>query len=95
MWKQDFLKIEDEETVNQLAEQLVSFLVELHSTPIESVSGLGQKRVKSPQEEMGELFNNIQAKLYSFMREDAQDKVTHRFESFLNNDLQDTPTLIW
>ena len=94
LWKQDFLKIENEETVSQLATQLVSFLVELHAKPIESISGLGQKQVKTPQEEMGELFKNIQTKLFSFMRKDAQDQVTHRFESFLNDDLQVIPTLI-
>ncbi|MCZ8538310.1 aminoglycoside phosphotransferase family protein [Paenisporosarcina quisquiliarum] len=94
LWKQDFLKIENEETVSQLAAQLVSFLVELHATPLESISGLGQKQVKTPQEEIGELFKNIQTKLYPFMRKDAQDQVSHRFESFLNDDLQVIPTLI-
>ncbi|MGE6486894.1 phosphotransferase family protein [Paenisporosarcina sp. NPDC076898] len=94
LWKQDFLKIEEEETVRQLATQLVSFLLELHATPLDSISGLGKKQMKTPQEEMGELYKNIQTKLYSFMRKDAQDQVTHRFESFLNDDLQVTPTLI-
>lgn len=94
LWKNDFLKIEDEETLNQLATQLVSFLVDLHATPLESISGLDQKQVKTPQQEMGELFKHIQTKLYPFMRRDAQDQVTHLFESFLHADLQDTPTCI-
>lgn len=93
LWKEDFLQIENEEILSQLATQLVSFLLELHTTPVE-LSELSLKQVKTAQEEMGELFKNIQSKLFSFMRKDAQDQITHQFKAFLNDDLQVTPTLI-
>ncbi|WP_307311616.1 phosphotransferase family protein [Neobacillus driksii] len=78
-WKSSFDSIKDEEVLKRLASQLVNFLTEIHSfdknkLPLEETN---------PREQMLDLYQRIQNKLFPFMREEAQRQISHSFETFL------------
>jgi aminoglycoside 2''-phosphotransferase len=79
LWKTSFASIKDEEVLNRLASQLVNFLIEIHST---SKKTLPLKET-NPREQMINLYQRIQIKLYTFMREEAQRQISDSFETFL------------
>lgn len=83
--KQD-VELMQEDDVHQLATQLVSFLKELHATPIKELEPKLHLEKKNGYEEMLNLYKNIQQKLYPHMRQDAKEQVTSMFEDFLGDD---------
>ncbi|NDI33266.1 phosphotransferase family protein [Chengkuizengella sediminis] len=86
-WREEFEKIKDKDLVKKLALQLVTFLIELHSIPIEQIERvLNKKKKNDVTSDVKVLFNKIENKLYSFMSKDAKEKVSHMFESILNNE---------
>ncbi|GLC89031.1 phosphotransferase family protein [Lysinibacillus piscis] len=84
LWKEDLLSIERGEVVKGLAEQLVSFLVELHAISGKKVGQDLKLKVRNPYEEMQHLYDKIQTKLFSYIRKDAQTEIVNAFETFLN-----------
>lgn len=80
LWKTSFTSIKNEEVLNRLASQLVRFLIEIHSISKDKF----QLEKNNPREQMVELYQSIQNKLYPFMREGAQQQVSQSFETFLN-----------
>jgi aminoglycoside 2''-phosphotransferase len=81
LWKTSFASIRNEEILNRLATQLVTFLIEIHSIskktlPLEETN---------PREEMLNLYQRIQNKLYPFMREESQQQISYSFETFLSS----------
>jgi aminoglycoside 2''-phosphotransferase len=81
LWKGSFASINNEEVVNRLASQLVTFLIEIHSIskktlPLEETN---------PHDEMVNLFQRIQNKLYPFMREESQRQISYSFETILSS----------
>jgi aminoglycoside 2''-phosphotransferase len=86
LWEKDFKKIEDEGLLKRLASQLVTFLIELHSTPTEQLVEVLQQERKDGHKVVAELYKKIDNKLYPFMRKNAQEEVSHMFEAFLKNE---------
>ncbi len=81
LWKASFGSINNQEVLKRLASQLVNFLIEIHSIsknklPLEETD---------PREQMVNLYQRIQNKLYPFMREEAQQQVSQSFEIFLHS----------
>lgn len=79
LWKASFSSISNKEILKRLASQLVNFLIEIHSF---SKNKLGLE-VTDPREQMINLYQRIQNKLYPFMREEARRQISSSFETFL------------
>lgn len=86
LWKEELTKVKDVNVLKGLASQLANFLIELHSTPTKQIIGVLQQERKDARKVVASLFIKIKNKLYPYMRKDAQDKVSHMFETFLNNE---------
>lgn len=80
LWRDSFYRITKEEDRDRIAEQLVTFLKELHAT------STGDPSSENIHREVEDLYVRIQKKLSSYMREDAKEKVSNLFESFLRNE---------
>lgn len=83
LWKASFATIDNEEVLKKLASQLVSFLIEIHlisknMLPLEETN---------PREQMINLYQKIQDKLYPFMSVIAQRQISHSFETFLHSEI--------
>jgi aminoglycoside 2''-phosphotransferase len=81
LWKETFVSIKNEEIKKRLASQLVDFLIKIHSIsknklPLEE---------DNPREQMVNLYQMIQNKLYPFMSIEAQRQISHSFETFLHS----------
>jgi aminoglycoside 2''-phosphotransferase len=81
LWKEKFVSIKNEEIKKRLASQLVDFLIKIHSIsknklPLEE---------DNPREQMVNLYQMIQNKLYPFMSVEAQRQISHSFETFLHS----------
>lgn len=81
LWKASFDRIEDGKVLKRLASQLVSFLNEIHSLDTNKL----RLEETNPREQMVNLYQRIQNKLYPFIREEAQQQISHSFETFLNS----------
>ncbi|MCG7406660.1 aminoglycoside phosphotransferase family protein [Paenibacillus sp. ACRRX] len=86
LWKESLTGVKSVELVKGLAKQLVSFLVELHSISEEKASRDLKLEVCNPREEMGNLYDKIQNKLFPFIRKNAQKEISHSFETFLKGE---------
>lgn len=84
LWKESLMGIQNVELVEELATQLVSFLIELHSISGEKASRDLKLKIRNPREEMDNLYEKIQNKLFSYIRKDAQKEIAHAFETFLS-----------
>jgi aminoglycoside 2''-phosphotransferase len=82
LWKASFENIKNEEVLKKLASQLVRFLIEIHSIPKNKLT----LEETNPREEMVNLYQRIQNKLYPFMRIEAQRQIAYSFETFLNSE---------
>jgi aminoglycoside 2''-phosphotransferase len=82
LWKASFGSINNEEVLNRLASQLVNFLTEIHSID-KNILPLEQN---NPHEQLVNLYQSIQDKLYPFMREEAKRQISYSFETFLNSE---------
>jgi len=89
LWEESFTKIENDDLVQGLASQLVSFLVELHSISKDRVATFLHLQLEDndPRKEMLELFHKIQSKLFPFIRKEAQNEICSSFETFLNSEI--------
>ncbi|MCH7322107.1 aminoglycoside phosphotransferase family protein [Solibacillus sp. MA9] len=83
LWKESLTGVKSVELVKGLAKQLVSFLVELHSISGEKASRDLKLKVRDPREEMYNLYDKIQNKLFHFIRKDAQKEISQFFEKSL------------
>jgi len=83
LWHEKLATIEDDQTLQRLANQLGSFLKELHSMPIESLTE--NLFVKDRIDEWASMYHEIRLNLYRFMRPDAQAWVSNHFEMFFSN----------
>lgn len=86
LWKESLTGVKSVELVKGLAKQLVSFLVELHSISGEKASRDLNLKVRNPHDEMYNLYDNIQNKLFPFIGEDAQKEISQSFETFLKGE---------
>ncbi|MFP7299243.1 phosphotransferase family protein [Neobacillus niacini] len=82
LWKESFANIKSEKVLNRLASQLVTFLFEIHSISKKTLL----LEETNPREEMVNLYQRIQDKLYPLMREDAQRQTSYSFEAYLNSE---------
>ena len=85
LWKKSLLDINDDQ-VRGLASQLASFLSAIHAISGETASRELQLELRHPREEMFDLYERIQYKLFPFMKKESKTEVTESFESFLNGD---------
>lgn len=86
LWKESLTGIKDFEVVKGLAEQLVSFLIELHSNPAAKISRELKLEIRNPYQEMFNLFSKIQHKLFPYIRRDVQKEITQAFDTFLGEE---------
>jgi aminoglycoside 2''-phosphotransferase len=82
LWKSSFETIKDNEVLKRLASQLVSFLNEIHSFDKNKL----RLEETNPREQMVNLYQRIQNKLYPFIREEAQRQIAYSFEAFLTSE---------
>jgi aminoglycoside 2''-phosphotransferase len=82
LWKVSFGSIKNEEVLKKLASQLVNFLTEIHSISKNKL----RLEENDPREQMVNLYQRIQNKLYPFMREDARRQISCSFETYLYSD---------
>ncbi|MBT2641514.1 aminoglycoside phosphotransferase family protein [Bacillus sp. ISL-41] len=82
-WRNSLLGIKNEVQLKGLASQLTSFLSVLHSISGETASRELQLELLHPREEMIELFEKIQHKLFPFMKKESRTEVTESFEKFI------------
>ncbi|GAM12192.1 phosphotransferase family protein [Mesobacillus selenatarsenatis] len=86
LWRKSLLEIKSDEQLRGLASQLVSFLAALHSISGELASRELQLEASHPREEMSDLYEKIQHKLFPFMSKESQISVTESFEDFLSGE---------
>jgi aminoglycoside 2''-phosphotransferase len=79
LWKASFGTIKNEEVLKRLASQLVNFLTEIHSISKNKL----RLEETDPREQMVNLYQKIQNKLYPFMTIEAQRQISYSFETFL------------
>ncbi|MCZ0702436.1 aminoglycoside 2''-phosphotransferase [Natronobacillus azotifigens] len=84
LWKESLDGIKSGELVSVLASQLVSFLKELHSIRGDKASQDLNLKTSNSREEMYNLHNKIQSKLFPYIRKNAQEEISHSFETYLN-----------
>lgn len=84
LWRERFLAVDEERVVQNWADQLGSFLRELHATPI---SGKLTNLLQTPdgRTRWERFYERIREKVYPHMRPEAQRRVTAEFEAFLGN----------
>ncbi|QBD75102.1 aminoglycoside phosphotransferase family protein [Ktedonosporobacter rubrisoli] len=93
LWPETLKALKDEE-VQHLADQLATFLRQLHTIPVDALE------VKLPDfqgcEEWRDLYKRFRSKLFPFMRPDARCLVAEQFEDFLSDErnCHYTPTLV-
>lgn len=86
LWRKCLLEIKDDEKVRSLASQLVAFLTEIHSISGEKVRQELNLEIRHPREEMYELYEKFQQKLFPFMNNVAREKVSESFMFFLKGE---------
>ena len=84
-WSSAMEKIDDEDHIQEIATQLVQFLTELHSQPINNLN-IKKQSVEDIRESIEELYDNFKEKLFPYMNEESQAEVAQNFESFLSKD---------
>lgn len=84
LWKESLMGIKNVELVKGLAANLVSFLIEIHSVSEEKASQNLKLKVGNPHEEMNNLYERVQNKLFPYIKKDAQKEISHSFETFLS-----------
>lgn len=84
LWRDELITIKSQKFIDEIASQLVMFLIELHSIDTRKAVGL-QKQYESVHGIIEVLFTRIKEKLFPFMRLDAREKVVENFNAFLNN----------
>jgi aminoglycoside 2''-phosphotransferase len=93
LWPETLQALNSKE-VQHLADQLATFLRQLHATSAEAL----EVKLADFQgcEEWQELYNRFQNKLFPFMRADARQRVTKQFEDFLGDErnCHYTPALV-
>lgn len=87
LWKENLMGIHNLDLVKGWANQLVSFLVELHSISEKEVSQDLKLNVRHPHEEMQMLYDKIQDQLFPYIRKDAQKEISYSFETFLKGEI--------
>jgi aminoglycoside 2''-phosphotransferase len=92
-WNEHLIKVNKEDSL-KLAEQLVTFLIEIHSISKENVGKYLKLKESNPYEEMKILFHNIQDKLFQFINKNSQKDIIYSFKSFLNSEEHLQTTLI-
>ncbi|MDF2788774.1 MAG: aminoglycoside phosphotransferase [Neobacillus sp.] len=83
LWKTSFDSIKNEDVLNRLASQLVNFLNEIHSF---DKNNLTLEETNS-REQMVDLYQRMQNKLFPYMREEAQHQISHSFKTFLSSEV--------
>ncbi|MDC3415264.1 aminoglycoside phosphotransferase family protein [Aquibacillus sp. 3ASR75-11] len=94
LWRDSLERIEKGDLVQGIASQLVTFLKELHSIPKEKADVFLQLEDNDPREEMAELYQKIENKLFPFIRKEAQDEIINSFETFLVSDTYNLKTML-
>ncbi|MDG5473720.1 aminoglycoside phosphotransferase family protein [Jeotgalibacillus sp. ET6] len=84
LWKESLDSVKSGELVTVLAAQLVSFLKELHSITGDQASKDLHLKTRNPREEMYNLHKKIKGELFSYIRKNAQEEISHSFEKILN-----------
>ncbi len=89
LWPETVRELHDDD-VQHLADQLATFLRQVHAIPAEAL----EVKLQQAQgcEEWRELYDRFQRKLFPFMRADARRWVTEQFEAFLNDERNCTYT---
>ncbi|WP_028559114.1 phosphotransferase family protein [Paenibacillus pinihumi] len=86
LWKKDMDQIKHEDALQNLAVQLAGFLIQLHSVPKDELCTYVQLEDQNPREEMAALFEDIQSRLFPYMRQDARDETACSFEAFFRSE---------
>ena len=81
--RKSFLEIKNDEQIRVMVSQLVSFLSAMHSISGDSASRELQLEAHHPREDMRDLYEKFQHKLFPFMSKESQISVTESFEDFL------------
>ncbi|GHO85280.1 phosphotransferase family protein [Dictyobacter formicarum] len=81
-WRQTFLAITDEETLDRLARQLALFLQQLHSIPVSTLPADALPLFNTYAECL-DIYTRMHERCFPFMRAKARKQVSDHFERFL------------
>jgi aminoglycoside 2''-phosphotransferase len=81
LWPDMMKNIHNEE---RIASQLVQFLTELHSQPVDSL-GIEKKSAEDVRNLIVDLYRKFKDKLFPYMNESSKSAIDHNFERFLSN----------
>lgn len=95
MWKNELLAL-NQKGLGQVAYQLVSFLKQMHTFPLDSLHRVIKDEFKEPGAVIESLYLKLKDKIYPYMNSESTDSVSHRFETFIENEKTNStiPTLI-
>jgi aminoglycoside 2''-phosphotransferase len=95
MWKNELLAL-NENGLGQVAHQLISFLKQMHTFPLDALRSVIKEEFKEPGAEIESLYIKLIDKVYPYMSSESKDSVSHRFETFIENEKTNStiPTLI-
>jgi aminoglycoside 2''-phosphotransferase len=83
LWREVFRQIQDETTLDALAEQLAGFLHALHSLPVHELVSHELSRMDTLEEWL-DIYSRMRSKLFDFMRSDARQWTVDHFENYLD-----------
>lgn len=82
--RENFLDVRRNHDVRYLAEQLGTFLWQLHHIPVPDSLQAQFAEVPKMQAAIGQLYQDIQESLFVYMRREARQEVSLRFEAYLS-----------
>jgi aminoglycoside 2''-phosphotransferase len=72
--------------LKDLASQLMNFLINLHSIPLETFQNIFEQVDGQPIMEIEQFYARLQDKVFPFMRQEAKESVSNEFESFIKKE---------
>jgi aminoglycoside 2''-phosphotransferase len=95
MWKNE-LRAVNQNGLGTVAYQLVSFLKQMHTFPLDTLHSDIKEEFKEPGAEIESLYIKLIDKVYPYMSSESKGSVSHRFETFIENEKTKStiPTLI-
>lgn len=94
MWNQDF-SLTHTESKERIASQLVNFLYELHSIPIDDLPGEIQENADRPLQAVESLYDKLKDNIFPLISPQSRESVSERFDLFIDKQkAKSTPTAL-
>ncbi|SIS63546.1 phosphotransferase family protein [Salimicrobium flavidum] len=84
LWPSEIKKVKKEVQIQKIAEQLVRFLSDLHSQPVDDLD-VKKQRMEDLRHSTEKLYEAFKEKLFPYMKETSKKEVARNFEVFISD----------